>query len=63
MKINVNIVLLITAAVIVPLTLSNCVTAIGPDTPDTPGKAKNLLELEKSSNELSNSIQRLSDIH
>ena len=60
MKINVNIVLLITAAVIVPLTLSNCVTAIGPD---TPGQAKNLLELEKSSNELSNSIQRLSDIH
>ncbi len=45
MKINVNVVLLIAAAVIAPLTLSNCMIAI--DT-GTSNQAKKLLELEES---------------
>jgi uncharacterized 2Fe-2S/4Fe-4S cluster protein (DUF4445 family) len=45
MKINVNIVLLITSAVIAPLTLSNCSIAIDVRTSN---QAKKLLELEQS---------------
>jgi hypothetical protein len=45
MKINVNIVLLITAVIIAPLTLSNCIVAIDAG---TSSQAKKLLELEES---------------
>ena len=46
MKINVNIVLLITAVVIAPLTLSNCIIAI--HNTDTSSQARKLLKLEES---------------
>ncbi|MEY4523585.1 MAG: hypothetical protein RIR27_661 [Pseudomonadota bacterium] len=46
MKININIVLLITAVVIAPLTLSNCIIAI--NNTDTSSQAIKLLKLEES---------------
>jgi hypothetical protein len=45
MKINIKFALIITAALIVPLTLSNCIIAI--DASESP-KEQKLLELEKA---------------